>query len=172
MLTIGQLSDATGVPTSTLRFWERKGLIEPDARQGGQRRYADDAQTRVALLRLCQDAGWTLTEISQIVRERLALAPNWRGTVRTKMDHLEAEIAQLQHAHQMLAHVLECPHQDITQCPKFRAALADRKGIPDTLDQLRSELPACGHPLGDLALCDEGQERDGACQQHEHAAND
>jgi DNA-binding transcriptional MerR regulator len=171
MLTIGQLSEATAIPTSTLRFWERKGLIEPDARHGGQRRYTDEALTKVALLRLCQDAGWTLTEINQIVRERLALSPNWRGTVRTKMDHLEAEIAQLQHAHQMLAHVLECPHQDITQCPKFREALEHRKGIPDTLDQLKSELPACRDPLGDLAFGDEGQERDGAGQQHEHAAN-
>jgi MerR family redox-sensitive transcriptional activator SoxR len=171
MLTIGQLSEATGIPTSTLRFWERKGLIEPDARRGGQRRYADGALTKVALLRLCQDAGWTLTEISQIVRDQAALSPNWRLMVRAKMDHLEAEIAQLSHAHQMLAHALECPHSDITQCPKFREALEHRKGIPAALDQLKSELPACEHPLGDLALGDEGQERDRAGQQHEQAAH-
>ena len=171
MLTIGQLSEATGIPTSTLRFWERKGLIEPDARKGGQRRYADEALTKVALLRLCQDAGWTLTEINQIVRERLALSPYWRDTVRTKMDHLQAEITQLQHAHQMLAHALECPYPDIGECPKFREALEHRRGIPDILDQLKSELPACEHTLGDLALGHEGQERDGAGQQYQQAAH-
>lgn len=171
MLTIGQLSEATGIPTSTLRFWERKGLLTADARKGGQRRYTEEALTKVALLRLCQDAGWTLAEISQIVRERLALAPNWRDTVSTKMSQLETEIAQLSHAHKMLEHVLECPHTDITQCPKFREALEHRKGIPVTLDQLKSELPACSHPLGDLALGHEGQKRDGAGQQHQHAAH-
>jgi DNA-binding transcriptional MerR regulator len=156
MLTIGQLSEATGIPTSTLRFWERKGLLTADARKGGQRRYTEEALTKVALLRLCQDAGWTLTEIGQIVRERLALSPNWRDTVRTKMDHLETEIAQLSHAHKMLAHVLECSHTDITQCPRFRLALEHRKGIPTALDELRSELPTCADPLGDLPLGDEG----------------
>ncbi len=172
MLTIGQLSDATGVPTSTLRFWERKGLLVADARTGGQRRYTEEALTKVALLRLCQDAGWTLAEIGQIVRERLALSPNWRATVRTKMEHLEGEIRQLSHAHDMLEHVLECPHPDITQCPKFRAALEHRKGIPTTLDELRSELAAGGHAPGDLPLGDEAQERDRACQQHQQAAHD
>ena len=171
MLTIGQLSESTGIPTSTLRFWERRGLLTADARQGGQRRYTEEALTKVALLRLCQDAGWTLTEIGQIVRERAALSPNWRDLVRGKMDHLEAEIAQLSHAHRMLEHALECPHPDITQCPKFREALEHRKGIPTALDQLKSELPACGHTLGDLALGDEGQERDGAGQQHQQAAH-
>lgn len=164
MLTIGQLSDATGIPTSTLRFWERKGLLAPDAREGGQRRYTDEALTKVALLRLCQDAGWTLSEIGQIVRERLALSPNWRELVRTKMDHLEAEIHQLSHAHEMLEHVLECPHADITQCPKFRTALERRRGVPTTLDELRSEPAAGGHAPGDLPLRDEAQERDRACQ--------
>jgi DNA-binding transcriptional MerR regulator len=172
MLTIGQLSEATGIPTSTLRFWERKGLLTPDAREGGQRRYTDEALTKIALLRLCQDAGWTLSEIGQIVQERLALSPNWRELVRTKMDHLETEILQLSHAHEMLEHVLECPHTDITQCPKFRKALEHRKGIPTTVDELKSELAAGEYPLRDLPLRDEGQERDRACQQHEHAAHD
>jgi DNA-binding transcriptional MerR regulator len=171
VLTIGQLAESTGLPTSTLRFWERKGLLIPDARQGGQRRYSEDALTKVALLRLCQDAGWTLAEIRQIVQERAALSPNWREFVRTKMDHLEQEIAQLHHAHRMLAHVLECPHTDITECPKFREALEHRKGIPATLDGLRSELPASLDALGDLPLGHEGQERNGACQQHEQAAH-
>ena len=171
MLTIGQLSESTGIPTSTLRFWERRGLLTADARQGGQRRYTEEALTKVALLRLCQDAGWTLTEIGQIVRERSQVSPEWRDLVRAKMDHLEAEIAQLSHAHHMLEHALECPHPDITQCPKFREALEHRKGIPTTLDKLKSELAPCPHPLADLPLSHEGQERDGAGQQHQQAAH-
>jgi MerR family redox-sensitive transcriptional activator SoxR len=168
VLTIGQLSTATGVPTSTLRFWERKGLLPADARQAGQRRYDEDALTKVALLRLCQDAGLTLSEIGQIVHERVALSPSWRGFVRTKMDSLEENIAHLQHAHAMLAHALECPHEDISQCPKFRQALNHRRGNPPGVD---SELATCPDPLRDLSFGDEGQERDGAREQHEQGAN-
>jgi DNA-binding transcriptional MerR regulator len=168
VLTIGQLSTATGVPTSTLRFWERKGLLPADARRGGQRRYDEDALTKVALLRLCQDAGLTLSEIGQIVHERVALSPSWRSFVRTKMDRLEENIAQLEHAHTMLAHALECPHEDITQCPKFRQALDNRRGIAPGTD---SELATCGHALRDLSFGDEGQERDGAAEQHQQRAD-
>ncbi len=171
MLTIGQLSTATGIPTSTLRFWERRGLLAADARQGGARRYEQDALTEVALLRLCQDAGLTLAEIGQIVHERVAQSPSWRGFVRTKMDRLEENIAQLQHAHEMLAHALECPYPDISQCPKFRTALAHRRGVPAESVTGESELATCADALGDLALGDEGQERDGAGEQHQQGAD-
>jgi DNA-binding transcriptional MerR regulator len=168
MLTIGQLSTATGIPASTLRFWERNGLLAADARQGGQRRYDEDALTKVALLRLCQDAGLTLSEISQIVHERVALSPSWRSFVRTKMDSLEENITHLQHAHEMLAHALECPHEDITQCPKFRQALDNRRGAARGP---YSEFATCADPLRDLSFGDEGQERDRAREQHKQGAN-
>ena len=63
LLTIGQLSAETGVPTSTIRFWERKGLLIPDHRQSGQRRYTSGAVRSVAMLRLLQEVGLTLADI-------------------------------------------------------------------------------------------------------------
>jgi DNA-binding transcriptional MerR regulator len=72
MLTIGQLSTATGVPTSTIRFWERKGLLRPARREQGQRRYSEDDLSAIGMVLVCQEAGFTLAEIGQMQRERAA----------------------------------------------------------------------------------------------------
>lgn len=125
MLTIGQLSAASGVPTSTIRFWERRGLLAPEARQGGQRRYDETALYLVGVLRLCQDAGFTLAEIKRVTAPR-SDDPGWREQVAAKMADVEASLRRLNKAHDLLAHALECEHDDIAQCPLFQAAVLQR----------------------------------------------
>jgi DNA-binding transcriptional MerR regulator len=127
VLTIGQLAEATGVPTSTIRFWERRDLLTPQARSGGQRRYTEDALTRVGLLRLCQDAGFTLTEIRQLLAR--TTEPNrWRELVEAKMVDVANSLRKLNKAHDLLTHALECSHEDITTCAEFQAAVVLRAG--------------------------------------------
>lgn len=127
MLTIGQLSELSGIPTSTIRFWERKGLLHPTAWTAGQRRYGDEARSQVAALRLCQDAGFTLAEIRQIWERREADPTAWRDFVRDKIVDITQRLEQLNRAHAMLSHALECPHEDITQWSKFVAAIDERR---------------------------------------------
>jgi DNA-binding transcriptional MerR regulator len=128
MLTIGQLSAASGVPTSTIRFWERRGLLRPHARSGGQRRYTEEALTQVGMLRLCQDAGFTLAEIQDLVTKQLSDRFQWRELVAAKMVSITDSLRKLEKARGLLAHALECPYEDIRQCPKFRAAVDFRSG--------------------------------------------
>ena len=129
MLTIGQLSTASGVPTSTIRFWERRELLRPRAREGGQRRYDEDALYHVGILRLCQDAGFTLAEIKQVIDLRSS-DPGWRDLVAAKMVDVEASLRRLNKAHDLLAHAVECEYDDITLCPKFQAAVLQRTHVP------------------------------------------
>jgi MerR family redox-sensitive transcriptional activator SoxR len=128
MLTIGQLATASGVPTSTIRFWERRGLLAPDARSGGQRRYSEEALSQVGVLRLCQDAGFTLAEIRQMMAQRPTDPFGWRSLVEAKMVSITESLGRLNKAHDLLSHALECTHDDIGQCPKFRAAVDHRTG--------------------------------------------
>jgi DNA-binding transcriptional MerR regulator len=128
VLTIGQLADATGVPTSTIRFWERRDLLTPHARAGGQRRYTEDALARVGLLRLCQDAGFTLTEIRRMLAQRAADPTRWRELVEAKMVDVADSLRKLNKAHDLLTHALECTHEDIMKCPRFQAAVEHRSG--------------------------------------------
>lgn len=126
MLTIGQLAAASGVPTSTIRFWERRDLLVPAARSGGQRRYTEDAPAQVGLLRLCQDAGFTLTEIRQVLAQRAADPTRWREVVEAKMVDVATSLRKLQKAYDLLSHALECTHDDIVKCPRFQAAVENR----------------------------------------------
>jgi len=128
MFTIGQLSVATGVPTSTIRFWERRDLLRPAARSGGQRRYTEDALSQVGMLRLCQDAGFTLAEIQDLVTKQQTDQFRWRELVDAKMVTITESLRKLNKARDLLTHALECEHEDITQCPLFQAAVQHRSG--------------------------------------------
>jgi DNA-binding transcriptional MerR regulator len=129
VLTIGQLSTASGVPTSTIRFWERRGLIRPASRSGGQRRYTEEALSQVGMLRLCQDAGFTLAEIQELVTKQVTDNYRWRALVEAKMISVNETLAKLNKARDLLTHALECEHEDIRHCPKFRAAVDHRTGV-------------------------------------------
>ncbi|RSM65313.1 redox-sensitive transcriptional activator SoxR [Kibdelosporangium aridum] len=70
-LTIGELSDRSGVPTSALRFYERKGLIHSRRTTGNQRRYRRETLRQVAFIRASQTLGMPLSVIGDV----LALLP-------------------------------------------------------------------------------------------------
>jgi len=79
-LTIGELSERSGVATSALRFYEERGLIESRRTTGNQRRYPKATLRRVAFVRTAQRVGLTLEEVS----EALATLP--QGRTPTKAD--------------------------------------------------------------------------------------
>ena len=85
LMTIGQLSAETGVPTSTIRFWERKGLLSPALRQSGQRRYTVAAVRGVVMLRLLQEVGLTLADIRRFREERAVTPRSWHSLVAEKL---------------------------------------------------------------------------------------
>src|SRR5438309_8216843 len=68
--TIGQLARTANVPTSTVRFYERRGLLKPDARtRANYRTYSERAAKRLGFIRAAQASGFSLKDI----REMLAL---------------------------------------------------------------------------------------------------
>lgn len=128
MLTIGQLAESCGVATSTIRFWERNGLIAPATRQSGQRRYHPDASLLVGTLRLCQDAGFTISEIRALFERRDLDRASWLAMVARKLADIESRQVKLDRAHAMLSHAMRCEHPTIEQCPSFQRAVTARLG--------------------------------------------
>ncbi|MDQ7013167.1 MAG: MerR family transcriptional regulator [Planctomycetota bacterium] len=67
-LTIGQLARAAGVPTSSVRYYERRGLLVPDARTGsGYRQYSAASLERLRFIRAAKAAGFTLANIEALL---------------------------------------------------------------------------------------------------------
>lgn len=128
LLTIGQLAESCGVATSTIRFWERNGLVEPAMRQSGQRRYHHEASLLVGTLRLCQDAGFTIAEIRELFERRDLDRASWRAMITRKLTDIEAQQAKLDRAHALLSHAMRCEHPTIEQCPSFQRAVSARLG--------------------------------------------
>lgn len=123
LMPIGELARRTGVATSALRYYERIGLLSPAERAGGKRRYTPSSAERVALIRLCQNAGFTLAEIGRLVPAMSRGGRDWGDLAERKITELDARIADAQRAKKLVEHALECPHRDLLACPNFRSAL-------------------------------------------------
>ena len=126
-MPIGELARRTGVATSALRYYERLGLLSPAGRAGGRRHYRPSSAERVALIRLCQDAGFTLAEICRLLD---GWGRAWGDLAGRKVAELDARIANARRAKELITHALECPHSDLFACPNFRSALEAHLGRP------------------------------------------
>ena len=119
MLTIGKLATAGGVGVETIRFYQRKGLLDQPTRDGGIRRYGSDDVRRLKFIRQAQAAGFTLAEIKELLDLD---ASDDRGRVRelarARIAALGSKIRELKQARdalQRLAH--ECSEGSTGPCP-------------------------------------------------------
>lgn len=131
-LGIGELGRRTGLATSALRYYERVGLLVPEGRSNGRRYYGSASAERIALIRLCQDAGFTLAEIRAFAAAGSRRDPSWRRLMEAKLLELEASIARATHAKALIEHGLACRHRELSMCPNFRAALEARLSLQAT----------------------------------------
>ena len=127
LLTIGELAGRTGVTTSALRYYEELGLIPAPARISGQRRYPESAARLVGAILLYADAGFTLAEQKALLA-RASTPGDRTQLMQRKLEELDEQIARAQAAREAISHGLRCPHEDITQCPNFNAAVTARLG--------------------------------------------
>jgi DNA-binding transcriptional MerR regulator len=104
-------------------------LLSPAGRANGRRNYGASASERLALIRLCQDAGFTLAEIRELLTAGSRRRGAWKHLVEAKLLELEASIARAVRARELIQHALACPHRDLSTCPNFRSALAARLGL-------------------------------------------
>jgi DNA-binding transcriptional MerR regulator len=119
LISIGELARRTGLASSALRYYERAGLLSPAARAGGRRHYGSSSAERVALIRLCQDAGFTLREIRALVTAWSRRSRLWASLAKAKLRELDTRIAQAKRAKTLVQHALACPHRNLVTCPSF-----------------------------------------------------
>jgi DNA-binding transcriptional MerR regulator len=122
-LTIGELARRTGVTTSALRYYDELGLVRPDRRISGHRRYGVDAVAEVGVVRFLQEVGFTLAETKRLVASRTRSPVAWRELAVRKSEELRRRIASEEAARQAIEHALVCPKKDILDCPNFWATV-------------------------------------------------
>src|SRR5262245_52815721 len=128
LIAIGELARRTGLASSALRSYEQVGLLSPAARAAGRRHYDASSAERVALIQLCQDAGFTLGEIRALLAAGGRRRP-WVRFAQAKLRELDSRISRAERARALVQHAVACPHRSLVTCPNFRAAL---KGYLDS----------------------------------------
>jgi DNA-binding transcriptional MerR regulator len=116
---IAQVARESGVPASTLRYYEEKGLIASTGRHGLRRTFGPQVLERLALIALGRAAGFSLEEIARV------FAPDGRPRIdrralAAKADALEATIRRLGAMRDGLRHAAACPAPSHMECPTFR----------------------------------------------------
>jgi DNA-binding transcriptional MerR regulator len=122
VLDINEVARRSGVPASTLRFYEEKGLIASVGRRGLRRLFAETVLERLALVTLGSAAGFSLDEIARM------FAPDGRPRIdrellAAKAAELDGTIRKLSAMRDGLRHAAACPAPSHLECPTFRRLL-------------------------------------------------
>jgi MerR family redox-sensitive transcriptional activator SoxR len=126
-MTIGELVSESGVPASTIRYWERIGVLPRPARVSGQRRYSREAIHIIAVLRLAQACGFHLDEMRQLLhgfRPGVSASRRWRELAQRKRVELNNQIEQLRAMRRVVDRVLKCDCAEISDCGRIAVSLA------------------------------------------------
>ena len=118
-LDIGEVAAQCGVPASTLRYYEQKGLIKSIGRRGLRRVFAAGVLERLALIALGRSAGFSLEEIAAMFSPDGRLRID-RQKLAAKAKELDATIRQLTAMRDGLKHAVNCSAPSHMECPKFR----------------------------------------------------
>jgi DNA-binding transcriptional MerR regulator len=121
-MDIAEVARRSGVPASTLRFYEEKGLVRSVGRQGLRRVFSDNILERLALIALGRAAGFSLDEIAGMLGSKGN--PNIdRELLVSKADELDRTIKKLIAMRDGLRHAAVCSAPSHMECPKFRRLL-------------------------------------------------
>jgi MerR family transcriptional regulator, Zn(II)-responsive regulator of zntA len=121
---IGEIAERTGVSIETLRYYEKRRLLNPAARtQGGYRLYSDAVVQQVRFIKQAQALGLTLDDIQQLAagRMRTSHAPscrNVRDLLTRRIEDIDARITELRDFRRTL-------HEHLAACDRALAAASE-----------------------------------------------
>lgn len=120
LLSIGEVVERTGVPHSTLRFYEAQGLVAATRSAGGQRRYPRSALRRIAFIRIAQRVGLSLEDISAALatlpESRTPNKADWARLSAAWRPRLDDQIAVLQRLRDQLSDCIGCGCLSLRAC--------------------------------------------------------
>ncbi|MBC5766047.1 helix-turn-helix domain-containing protein [Ramlibacter albus] len=121
-MDIAEVAKRSGVPASTLRYYEEKGLIASVGRTGLRRRFAPTVLDQLALIALGQAAGFSLDEIGAMFSPAGQPIID-RGKLAAKANEIDSRIKRLKAVSNGLRHAAVCPAPSHGECPTFQRLL-------------------------------------------------
>ena len=148
-IDIGEVARSSGLPASTLRYYEERGLITSVGRRGLRRVFDPVVLERLALVGLARAAGFSLEEIASMFATGGEPRID-RQMLVAKAQELDDTIRKLTAMRNGLRHAAVCPARTHMECPTFRRLLRasasgalERRGQADTA---RAQRPPTAPP--------------------------
>jgi MerR family transcriptional regulator, redox-sensitive transcriptional activator SoxR len=128
-LTIGEVARRAGLRPSAIRFYESVGVLPVPLRTSGQRRYDSSVLQRLAIVRLAQEAGFTVAEVKRLFSDFDADTPaseRWQALATQKLAEVEALISRAQGMKRILEEgLLRCRCPSLDECGRL---ISERRG--------------------------------------------
>src|SRR5690242_11443468 len=124
-LSIGEVARRADLTVSALRYYEREGLIDPPRRQSGKRVYEPKIFEALALIRLAQEAGFTIRETRQLLDGFEVATPasvRWQVLARQKLRQTQELIVRAERVRELLLRLLQCRCTTLSSCVRNRTA--------------------------------------------------
>lgn len=114
-LSIGQVARRAGIRPSTIRYYERIGLLPKPPRSSGRRRYDESILERLAIVQFAKRLGFTISEIKTLLSGSPGRPPpdRWRSLAHAKLAEVDRFIADAASVRRMLLETLD------RKCPKL-----------------------------------------------------
>lgn len=136
-LTISQLAKAAAVPTTTLRYYERIGLLQSEDRsQGNYRIYSAESLGKVRFIRAAQAIGFTLDDVKALLCASDGNAAPCRevqALIEERLTDVTQRLKDLRHVQRVLTSALdECRKTELADCCHVLEVLRSKSGYEDS----------------------------------------
>ena len=109
LFTIGELARSAGVPTSTVRYYEREGIVRPAGRSvSNYRLYSQADVDRLRFIRAAQATGFTLKDVTELLRP--APCGEVQGLIEHRLESVAERMRELRHVQRVLRRSLDECH--------------------------------------------------------------
>jgi Hg(II)-responsive transcriptional regulator len=132
-MRIGEAAAAASVTVQTLRYYERRGLLDKPKRQpSGYRAYTDETVRIVRFIKRAQELGFTLSNIEPLLRLTVEHSPckEVQSVARAKLTELDEKIEALEAMRRALVDLLaQCRRRNRLVCCPLLDALGGVGGV-------------------------------------------
>jgi len=118
-LKIGDVAKRLGMPASTIRYYEKMGLIRPPERVSGNRVFSKSTIVTLRFIQMCQAAGFTISEIRNLQAHHKNDASEdglWHPAVKLKRAEIRKQIDELKQIDTVLGALIRCRCESVEQC--------------------------------------------------------
>ena len=125
LLQIGELAKRAGVRPSAVRYYEERGLIEPQRRHGGKRVYDEKSVERLTLIVFAKSLGFSLDDIRKLLLgfpDEMPAGARWSHLAQQKLAALDVMSQQIDTMRAALHKISRCGCRDLEQCAHALAA--------------------------------------------------